>query len=189
MDRRHRPHAIDLLRAGRFLLRVMRGHQADQPLAIDRVIHQADAARLPDGERDGRLRVNDQAAQRQNWQLARKIGRSPLLNDTGGRPAPILYAHIQLGHGRGLLALRRSDFFALLHRSGFLRSGVLRSACFGGALFRRAFPAASFGLGFAHASSLSAIWLLLPRASMGTWITVRSSSRRRGNSTMSMPSS
>jgi len=74
----HRAHAVDLVRAGLFVLRIAGGDQADQALLAGHIIDQADRARLADGQRDGRIGVHDHAAQGQDGQRLRQaqlVGR------------------------------------------------------------------------------------------------------------------
>lgn len=78
VDRGDGPDAIQVRRPGVFQLRVARRNQADQLIrrGCD-VIHQVDRARLSDGQRDGGLRVDDHAPQRQNRHLFGKLDCFP----------------------------------------------------------------------------------------------------------------
>ena len=68
---------VEIFGFGDLQLGVARGDQANQAvLAGDNIVHQADGARLPNGERYGGVGVNHQAAQRQDGQDCRQLGYS-----------------------------------------------------------------------------------------------------------------
>ncbi len=74
VDHRDRADLEQILRPGGFQLGVAGGDQRDQALvAGHHVVHQPDRARLADCQRDGRLGVDDQAAQREHRQHARDL--------------------------------------------------------------------------------------------------------------------
>ena len=69
-----RAHLVQVFRLGDFQLGIARGDQPDQAvISCHHIIHQADRARLSDGQRNSRLRINHQAAQRQDGQDSREF--------------------------------------------------------------------------------------------------------------------
>ncbi len=75
------PDRIQVVGTGLFQLGVDAGHQADQLVAADHLVHQLDRARLPDRQRDGRLGIDDHPPQRQDRQ---HIGILGAIRSLGG---------------------------------------------------------------------------------------------------------
>ena len=90
-----RAHAVDVIWAGRLLVGVFGRRHADEPLAERDLIDELDRARLPHHERDGGLRVDDHATQRQDGQLLRQAER------VFGRVAYERLALLYWGRGQG----------------------------------------------------------------------------------------
>jgi hypothetical protein len=72
-------HRVEIGRAGRGILGVFRGHQANDAFAHRRVVDELDRARLAHRERHHGLRVDHQPAQRQDRQHLRYSGGAVFL--------------------------------------------------------------------------------------------------------------
>ena len=71
-------HPVELVRAGRLRLRVLRGDHDEHPVAAEHVVHELHRALLADRERHHRLREGDAVAQRQHGQ---RLGQPRLDGD------------------------------------------------------------------------------------------------------------
>src|SRR5690606_1076511 len=104
---RRRTDGVDLLRRGLLVIRVVAGDERHETVAAYHVVDEANRARLPYEQRNRRLGVNNQTAQRQDGQLIRDLGDIFLV-------VPGMALNLDTAFSLGRRRLVRSLLFRLL---------------------------------------------------------------------------